>query len=431
MNKNILQNVLAGLTVSFAALSLGAAFGIMSTRGAFAGMLSAAIIPIITSIFGGTRIQASGPTAPMTAVSALLIAKAYEAFPDKTMAEQFITLTLILHGVLLIVAGIARLGSLIRFVPNAVVLGFMNGIAFLIWKDQIVKIFGLLGKKMMSGNLMLNILFTVLTVASIFLLPFLYKKINISEKIRPFLSPLLFSIIIMTLLANITSANIQHVDLGTTIDSFQQFYTMLKNYFPSDMLFDTSLLLKAFPMALQLTFLGYLDSLLTALVIDKMTKEKTKQNKELIAQGISNTVAGLLQGIPGAQATIRSVLLVKENATMRLAGILLGVFVLMSLLLFKNYLVLIPSAVFVGVLLKAGWDVSDRDYMFVYFSKKWYKDWNRNFQFFLILLTTLITLFFDLNIAVFTGTALFYLLKYTLKSKKLSDVEQVLEDNID
>ena len=79
-------DMIAGLTVSFAALSLGAAFGTMSGRGAFAGMVGAAIIPIITSLFGGTRLQASGPTAPMTAVSALVVAFAYENFPDKVFA---------------------------------------------------------------------------------------------------------------------------------------------------------------------------------------------------------------------------------------------------------------------------------------------------------------------------------------------------------
>ena len=103
--KRFLGDVTAGLTVSFAAISLGAAFGAMSGRGAFAGMIGAAVIPIITSAFGGTRLQASGPTAPMTAVSALTVAFAYDNFPDKTLAEQFITLVFILNAVCLLIAG--------------------------------------------------------------------------------------------------------------------------------------------------------------------------------------------------------------------------------------------------------------------------------------------------------------------------------------
>ena len=88
MNKRIIiTDLLAGLTVSFAALALGAAFGIMSGRGAFAGMIAAAVIPIITGLFGGTRLSVSGPTGPMTAVSSLVVAFAYESFQDKILAE--------------------------------------------------------------------------------------------------------------------------------------------------------------------------------------------------------------------------------------------------------------------------------------------------------------------------------------------------------
>ena len=148
--KRFLGDVTAGLTVSFAAISLGAAFGAMSGRGAFAGMIGAAVIPIITSAFGGTRLQASGPTAPMTAVSALTVAFAYDSFPDKTLAEQFITLVFILNAACLVIAGLVRLGKLISYVPNVVILGFMNGIAVLIWKDQIVKVFALNGKPIMA-----------------------------------------------------------------------------------------------------------------------------------------------------------------------------------------------------------------------------------------------------------------------------------------
>src|SRR5688572_4648457 len=111
--KTFLADITAGLTVSFAAISLGAAFGVMSGRGAFAGMIGAAVIPIIASAFGGTRRQASGPTAPMTAVSALLVAAAYDSFENKDLAEQFITLVLIMSSLLLIIGGVLRLGKLI------------------------------------------------------------------------------------------------------------------------------------------------------------------------------------------------------------------------------------------------------------------------------------------------------------------------------
>lgn len=425
------KDLLAGLTVSFAALSLGAAFGAMSGRGAFAGMIGAAVIPIITSLLGGTRIQASGPTAPMTAVTAVVVAGAYELFPDKALAEQFITLTLLMFSLLLILTGVLRLGKLIAYVPNAVILGFMNGIAVLIWYDQIVKIFGFGGKKIMAGDLTQNVLIAVITLAMIFLIPMLLKAVGIPEKIRGFVSAILVSIIIMTGIANLLNLPVEKVELGNTVASFGEFFALVSSYFPSGSILTGEYLLKALPYALQLTILCYLDSLLTALVIDRMTKEQTAQNKELIAQGIANGVVGILQGIPGAQATIRSVLLVKEDAQTRLAGVMIGVFVLICIFFFKDWIVLIPAAVFAGVLFKAGWDVCDREFTRVYFQKGWMKSVNRNFQMFIILLVTLITVLLDLNIAVLVGTILFYAVQKLFKSLDITDVEAEFEEEID
>jgi SulP family sulfate permease len=171
--------------------------------------------------------------------------------------------------------------------------------------------------------------------------------------------------------------------------------------------------------------------LLTALVVDRMTKEQTAQNKELIAQGISNGVVGILQGIPGAQATIRSVLLIKEDAQTRLAGVMIGVFVLICIFFFKDWIVLIPAAVFAGVLFKAGWDVFDRSYISAYFSRGWMKSLNRNFQLLVILLTTVITVLLDLNIAVLIGTITFYIVQKLFKSLEIADVEAEFEEDID
>src|SRR5690606_3475929 len=168
----------AGLTVSFAAISLGAAFGVMSGRGAFAGMIGAAVIPIIASIFGGTRIQASGPTAPMTAVSALSVAFAYDTFPDKVLAEQFVTLIFLLNALCLVILGLVGLGKLIRLVPNVVILGFMNGIAFLIWADQCARVLAIGdGKEPMLGGIGFNLVVALITCALIYLIIWGVKKL--------------------------------------------------------------------------------------------------------------------------------------------------------------------------------------------------------------------------------------------------------------
>ncbi len=430
-SKTFIKDLLAGLTISFAALSLGAAFGTMSGRGAFAGMIGAAVIPIITSLFGGTRLQASGPTAPMTAVTAVVVANAFEMFPDRTLAEQFITLVLLMLGALMILCGLLRLGKFILYVPNAVVLGFMNGIAALIWYDQIAKIFGFGGKTIMGGVTAFNLMVAVGVVVFIFTLPSLIRRAGVPEKYRSFFSAILLSIIFATLVANLLKLPIENVKIGSNVSSLSEFVALIGNYFPGSEMLTVENMMRALPFAVQLMILGYLDSLLTALVIDRMTQEKTNQNKELIAQGVANGCAGLLQGIPGAQATIRSVLLIKEDAQTRLAGVLMGVFVLVFIVFFSDWITLIPAAVFSGVLVKAGWDVCDREFTSAYFKRGWRKSVNRNFQMAIILYTTVITVLLDLNIAVISATILFYVITKFGASYQLTDVEPEFEEEID
>jgi sulfate permease, SulP family len=414
-SRSFLADIAAGLTVSFAAISLGAAFGVMSGRGAFAGMVGAAVIPIITSLFGGTRLQASGPTAPMTAVAALTVAFAYENFPQKELAEQFITLVFILNGLILIIAAFTRVATFIKLVPNVVILGFMNGIAVLIWYDQLGKIF----TTTMTGGITLNLLLAIVTFFMIFGIVIMVKKLSLRPQLKSLISGVLFSIIIMTGISLAFNLNVEQVSLGISLSSFSEFSAMILNYWPSE-IFKLEYILKALPFALQLSLLAYLDSLLTALVIDKMTKEKSNLHKELFAQGLGNGVAGILQGIPGAQATIRSVLLIREGAQTRLAGVLIGVFALLSIIVFIDYLALVPAAVFIGVLLKAGLDVSDKDFIRHYMLLKWFKVSQRNIQLGFIAFTTIVTVVIDLNVAVISGTLLFYIIKYFWK---IQDVE--------
>ncbi|HLT80091.1 MAG TPA: SulP family inorganic anion transporter [Cyclobacteriaceae bacterium] len=419
----------AGLTVSFAAISLGAAFGVMSGRGAFAGMIGAAVIPIIASIFGGTRIQASGPTAPMTAVSALAVAFAYDSFPNAALAEQFITLIFIMNAVFLLLLGLTGTGKLIRLVPNVVILGFMNGIAFLIWADQFARVFAIGdGNELMLGGIGANLVMALVSFGLIYLIMWGVKKLDIRPQIRSFISGVLWSIILMTAVAVMFNFNIEKVELGASVESVGAYLTMLGNYFPGRAIFTLDNLLMAAPFALQLTLLAYLDSLLTALVMDRLTREKSKLNKELVAQGLANGTSALFQGIPGAQATIRSVLLIKEGARSRLAGVLIGVFALISIILLKDYLTLVPAAVFIGVLLKAGLDVCDKDFIATYISRRWFTNRVRNLQFLFILYTTIVTIVVDLNIAVVTGTIFFYIARrFRLVDDVEADLSQVPE----
>jgi len=420
----IIREIMVGLIVSFVALSLGASLGILSGRGAFAGMLSAGIIAIITSAFGGTRIQCSGPTAPMSAVSATVIAFAFGALADQAshiIPDHFINIVFILTGILLLAMAALRLGRFILLVPNVVISGFMNGIAMLIWFSQINKVFGLNGETPFSGGIWLNFLTVLATLIVIFGFPKISRKLF--PKASGFLSPTLISIVLVTALVHLSGISIEFVSLKTEIHSLTDFVHFVNAQFPTN--WSLTVLLLALPFALQLAVLCYLDTLLTSLIIDKITKEPTGQNKELMAQGLANSAVGLLGGIPGAQATIRSVLMINEGATLRLAGILTGVFVLAEMMLFQNLISLIPKAVFAGILLKVGYDVFDWLPLRLYF-KELYRETNAllhnffsrhddepiyvtNTEMLMIVGTTVVTVFFDLNIAVALFTVLFYL----------------------
>ena len=438
----IIREIMVGLIVSFVALSLGASFGILSGRGAFAGMLASGVIAFLTSALGGTRVQCSGPTGPMSAVSATVVAFAVGVSIDQlagNTADHFINIVFILTGLLLLLMAALRLGRFITLVPNVVISGFMNGIAVLIWVSQLESIFGLGKAAPFSGGIAANFFIALGTVIVVFTFPLLSKRF--SPKIASLLSPTLISIIIVTAFVHLFHISVECVDLSTKIHSMEDFINFVKSQWPAN--WSLSVLILAFPFALQLAVLAYLDTLLTSLIIDKMTKEKTKQNKELMAQGIANAAAGMLGAIPGAQATIRSVLMIKEGSVMRLAGILTGIFVILEMMIFQHYISLIPKAVFAGVLLKVGYDVFDWMPVRLYLKELYFETSKLLHNFFsrhddelifvtnremlIIAGTTLVTVFFNLNIAVIIFTIIFHLINKIFPDNYMRDLTTEIE----
>ena len=420
----IAQNILVGLTVSFVALSLGAALGILSGRGASAGMLSAGIIAFVTAVLGGTRVQCSGPTAPMSAVSAVVVVFAFEHMAASGLAvqpEHFVNTVFLLSGVFLLLMAVLRLGRYIALVPNVVVSGFMNGIALLIWVDQFNVLFGKGGKTALSGPLWQNVGVALGTLLLIFLLAPLTKRLV--GPVARFLPATLLAIVVMSLLTMVLPEPIERVQLSGGIHSLAGFFELVGQQIPTQ--WSGGMLAAALPFALQLALLCYLDTLLTSLVVDKMSGEKTRQNKELLAQGVANSAVSMVGGIPGAQATIRSVLMLKENATLRLSGIMVGVFVLVEMVLFQDLINLIPKAVFVGVLIKVGYDVFDFQPIRLYLKELVSQRGRLVQEFFsrhddeaifvtnrellMIIGTTVVTVCFNLNVAVAGFTILFYM----------------------
>ncbi len=214
------KNALSALVVSFVAISLGASFGVMSGRGALSGMLAAGIIAFITSLLGGTRIQCSGPTAPMSAVSvAVLLAASQlsEAQLGGLTTDQLFNFTVILSGLMLLIAAVFRSGNLIQWIPHSVVSGFMSGIAVLIWIAQIKQLFVVDEQWTFSTTAWLNVGVAVATLAIILGLPRIKQPRlhRIIWSILPFCPPTLLAIVFCTILVHVLGLPIAMIDIDT------------------------------------------------------------------------------------------------------------------------------------------------------------------------------------------------------------------------
>jgi len=424
MMSAIAHNILVGLAVSIVMLNLGAAMGLLSGRGAFAGMLSAGIIAFITSAFGGTRIQGSGTTAPMSTLTAVVVAFAIEKMPAEVQglsADQFVNIVILMSAAIMVILGVTKSGWLIGYVPKLVISGFMCGIALIIWILQIEILFGLGGRTAIAGNMGANLAIAVAALGVAFIAPILLKKISV--KLSSFVPGTLVALILVSAVSSFLQLDVAHLIIDNPMSSMGDFTAFVKSQIPTTFNFDIFML--ALPFALQLAALCYIDTLLTSLIIDKMRGEKTRQNKELMSQGLSSGLVGLVGGVPGAQSTVPSVLTVKEGATMRLAGMAAGVFIILEMLLLADIMQHIPMAVFAGILFKVGFDVFDFKPFAAYVRTLRKKQGNkkqkimRNREMLFLAGTAILTAFIDLIAAVFVFTIGFHFVNaYLIRKKK-------------
>ena len=350
-NKNIFSNVkgdiFGGITAGVIALPLALAFGVASGVGAAAGLYGAIMVGLFAAIFGGTKTQISGPTGPMTVVLASIIV----SHPGNMNA---IFLSIFLAGLIQIIFGITKLGSFIKYVPYPVISGFMSGIGTII---IILQAGALLGLKTGGStyeclkDLVLNLsntnlhalLLGLITLAIVFFTP---------KKVAKTFPPALIALISVTIISILFKFNVPTIaDIPASLPAFK---------FPQ---FNPDLIKSVFPIALTLAVLGSVDSLLTSLVADSITKTKHDSNKELVGQGIGNMMASLFGGIAGAGATMRTVVNVKAGGRTQLSGVVHSLFLIAILLgaapLAKN----IPNSVLAGILIKVGVDIVDYKFL--------------------------------------------------------------------
>ncbi len=349
---NIRGDFFGGLTAGVVALPLALAFGLQSGLGAISGLYGAIAIGILAAWFGGTATQISGPTGPMTVVSAVVIGKAIETHGSLDAAMSSIILIFFLSGVFQILLGIFKVGQYIRYMPYPVVSGFMSGIGVIIIVLQlfpflghsspkkILQIFSELPSILSSINFH-SVALALTTIATIYLFP----------KITRLIPSALVALIALTAISTVMGLDVKIIgDIPEGLPSLQ---------FDSFLSLDLSNPMGLIFPAMTLAALGTIDSLLTSIVADNMTKTHHDSNKELIGQGIGNMGAALIAGIPGAGATMRTVVNINSGGKTKLSGVIHGIALLIVLLGAGAYAKLIPLPVLAGILITVGIGIID------------------------------------------------------------------------
>ena len=349
---NLRGDVFGGITAGVVALPLALAFGVQSGAGPVAGLYGAIAIGIFAAIFGGTSTQVSGPTGPMTVISALVVAKAIEGYGSLEAGMGFIICIFVLAGIVQILFGLLQLGAYIKYIPYPVVSGFMSGIGGIIILLQIFPFFGQTSPKNVIDVLthisdvmsLINweaVIISSSTVAIIYLFPRFTKAVPST----------LVALISMTIVT--TWFGLEVPVIGPIPSSLPE---LKLGTVASINASDITLIIE---LALTLSLLGAIDSLLTSVIADNMTKTKHHSNRELMGQGIGNIMAGCIGGLPGAGATVRTLVNINAGGRTALSGFTHGIVLLTTLVGLGNYAQEIPIPVLAGILITVGIGIID------------------------------------------------------------------------
>lgn len=345
-------DILGGITAGIVALPLALAFGVQSGLGAVTGVYGAIAVGFFAALLGGTPSQVSGPTGPMTVVTAILVINMINHFGSLTAAMPYILATFVLAGLLQILFGVMRLGQAIKYIPYPVVSGFMSGIGVIIILFQVFPALGQASPKKVIDILWhiqqalaaINsqaVLLTLSTVVIIYLFP----------KITKILPSSLVALIVMSVVSGwlkLTVPTIGEIPMGWPKLQWEVLGHFSWENFSFIVL-----------PALTLAALGSIDSLLTSIVADNVTKTRHNSNQELVGQGVGNMVAGLISGLPGAGATMRTMVNIGAGGRGRLSGITHSLLLLTILLGLGTYAAQIPMAVLAGILISVGISIID------------------------------------------------------------------------
>ena len=300
-------DLFGGVTAAVVGLPVALAFGVASGLGAIAGMYGAIAVGFFAAVFGGTRSQISGPTGPMTIAMAVVVAN-----HAGSLAEAF-TIA-IMAGLIQILLGVLRIGRFVAYTPYSVISGFMSGIGIIIILLQTLPF---LGSAVVSGG----------PVGSILAWPDAIRDINLSAFAIASLT-LAVGVLWPSRLAKYLPPTLAALASGTLLSVLWLTQTPVIGEVPAGLpdiripVLSPGFLVQAVQPALIIALLGSIDSLLTSLIADSMTRTRHDPNRELVGQGIGNTIAGLIGGLPGAGATMGTVVNLRAGGRTQVSGVL-------------------------------------------------------------------------------------------------------------
>ena len=398
--RDVLGDVVAGIIVAIIALPLSIALAIASGAEPATGLYTAIIAGFLTSMLGGSKVNISGPTAAFaTIVAGIILGHGMDG----------LVLATIMAGIILVIMGVCRLGSLIKYIPHTITVGFTSGIAVTLFVGQMKDFLGLkypAGAHAIETIEKLKLVFEnistinvwsiavgVLALVILIVLPKIFKKVP----------PSLIAVVVGALIVALAPIG---------VDTVGSLY-IVQSGLPSVTIPSISLdrILTLLPSAITIALLASIESLLSCVVSDKMIDDTHNPNTELIALGIGNSVTAIFGGIPATGAIARTAANVKNGAKSPLSGMTHAIVLLLVLVVLMPYASMIPMPVIASILFVVAYNMSEYKQFFGIIKSKKLED------IVVLVVTFVLTVVFDLVVAIAVGMAIHYLI---LLIKKLS-----------
>ena len=417
---NVKNDVLSGITVALALVPEAVAFAFVAGVDPLVGLYAAFMIGLITSIFGGRPGMISGATGALAVVMVSLVARGNEmGAPGENLGLYYLFATVILMGFIQILAGVLKLGKFVRLIPHPVMMGFVNGLAIVIFLSQLgmfKKSTG--GEKVWLQGMELYLMMGLvgLTMLMMWLLP----KFKLTSKLPEAL------LAILTISAIVIFFNFDVATVGSFIrdgggEGLKGGLPLFQLEMFSKVPFNWATIKFIFPYALILAAIGLIESLMTLNLIDELTDTRGNGNKECVAQGSANIITGLFGGMGGCAMIGPSIINIKSGGRGRLSGIVAALTLLAFILFASSYIEQVPIAALVGVM-----------FMVVVGTFAWssFRIINKvpRSDVFVIILVSGLTVIFDLAIAVFAGVIVSALVFSWENAKRIRARKRVKED---